>query len=67
MVNSQAILISHYQDAKKHLAAVQNADAATFNHALATCKELRNQIEAQMVPDYCDPMANNRVEYIKVR
>lgn len=39
------IVISHYQDAKKHLLEVENADAATFNSALATCRELRKQME----------------------
>lgn len=66
MVNSQGILISYYEDAKKHLAAVQDADPVTFQNALNTCKELRNQIEAQMTQSYCDPRANNRVTYIKV-
>lgn len=40
-----SIRISHYTDAKKHLAEVQDADAATFDAALITCRDLRKDIE----------------------
>lgn len=66
MVNSQAILISYYEAAMKHLVIVEKyGDAAAVNATMATCQSLRTQIEAQMPADFCDPCANNDVEYIK--
>lgn len=67
-MTSLSILISHYEAAMKHLVIVEKyGDAAAVNATLATCQELRGAIEDLMPKDFCDPMANNRVAFIKVR
>lgn len=46
-------------------AANLSVDPATFQQIVQDCATIRNQIEDLMPKDFCDPMANNRVEYIK--
>lgn len=57
-------LIAQYRDAKRHLVAVQDADQATFDAALAACRNLRGQINAACPDGEYDPNIDNVVERI---